>query len=72
MKRILSGLGLVILTLAAGVYIAGSAPQDFIGLKNWTKDFGPEAGAALAILFLIGGVYVQLCAFPRNREKAGK
>jgi hypothetical protein len=72
MKQILAWLGLVILAVASAVYLAGSAMVDFLGFRDWTKGLGTSAGVIVAILFLIGGVFVQVRAFPRNARKPGK
>jgi len=72
MKQILLWLGLGFLVLASGIYFAGSAMVDFAGFKDWTKSLGTGAGIILAILFLVGGVVVQVFAYPRNTRKPGE
>jgi hypothetical protein len=57
MKHFLSWAMLALIVVAAVIYLAGSSTVDFIGFKDWTKNLGAGAGVALAILFLIGGVY---------------
>src|ERR1700761_3198497 len=57
MKHFLSWAMLALIVVAAVIYLAGSSTVDFIGFKDWTKNLGAGAGVALAILFLVGGVY---------------
>jgi hypothetical protein len=71
MKQIFLWLGLGILCAASGIYIVGSGMVDFFGFRDWTKSLGDGAGIILVILFLIGGVFVQVFAVPRNTRKPG-
>jgi FtsH-binding integral membrane protein len=69
MKQVLSLIGLGLLMLAGVIYMAGSASVGFAWFREWTGSLGTWAGVVVVILFLIGGVFVQVFIYlPTSRK----